>query len=67
MHEFHGDKRYYFDMTHKVTVSHIVPFIKQKFEFPPDMKVLEIGCGEAGVLKAFTDLGYQCTGIELEE
>ena len=67
MHEFHGDKRYYFDMTYKVTVSHIVPFIKQKFEFPPDMKVLEIGCGEAGVLKAFTDLGYQCTGIELEE
>lgn len=67
MHEFHGDKRYYFDMTYKVTVSHIVPFIKQKFEFPPNMKVLEIGCGEAGVLKAFTDLGYQCTGIELEE
>jgi len=67
MHEFHGDKRYYFDMTHKVTVSHIVPFIKQKFEFTPNMKVLEIGCGEAGVLKAFTDLGYQCTGIELEE
>lgn len=31
------------------------------------MRVLEIGCGEAGVLKAFTDLGFQCTGIELEE
>jgi SAM-dependent methyltransferase len=31
------------------------------------MRVLEIGCGEAGVLKAFTDLGYKCTGIELEE
>lgn len=67
MYEFHGDKRYYFDMTHKVTVGHIIPFIKQQFHFPSNMKVLEIGCGEAGVLKAFTDLGYHCTGIELEE
>lgn len=67
MYEFHGDKKYYFDMTHKVTVGHIIPFIKENFNFPTNMKVLEIGCGEAGVLKAFTDLGYQCTGIELEE
>ncbi len=67
MYEFHGDKRYYFDMTHKVTVGHIIPFIQEKFQFPSDMTVLEIGCGEAGVLKAFTDLGFHCTGIELEE
>ncbi len=67
MYEFHGDKRYYFEMTHKVTVGHIIPFIKQQFQFPSNMKVLEIGCGEAGVLKAFTDLGFYCTGIELEE
>jgi len=67
MYEFHGDKRYYFDMTHKVTVGHVLPFIKEQFPFPSDMRVLEIGCGEAGVLKAFTDLGYKCTGIELEE
>lgn len=67
MYEFHGDKRYYFDMTHKVTVGHIIPFIKEQYQFPSEMRVLEIGCGEAGVLKAFTDLGYKCTGIELEE
>ncbi|MFN5799235.1 MAG: class I SAM-dependent methyltransferase, partial [Planctomyces sp.] len=29
--------------------------------------VLEIGCGEAGVLKAFTDRGCSAFGIELEE
>ena len=67
MYEFHGDKRRYFDMTHKVTVGHIIPFLKDNWLFPANMQVLEIGCGEAGVLKAFTDLGYQCTGIELEE
>ncbi len=31
------------------------------------MKVLEIGCAEAGVLKAFTDRGHSCVGIELSE
>ena len=67
MYEFHGDKKRYFDMTHQVTVGHILPFIQSHFDLKPGMTVLEIGCGEAGVLKAFTDLGYQCTGIELEE
>jgi SAM-dependent methyltransferase len=67
MYEFHGDKRRYFDMTFNVTVGHIIPFLKENWVFPQNMKVLEIGCGEAGVLKAFTDLGYECTGIELEE
>lgn len=31
------------------------------------LHVLEIGCGEAGVLKAFLEKGHLCTGIELEE
>ncbi len=67
MYEFHGDKRYYFDMTKKVTAEHIIPYLEQNWQFPADMKVLEIGCGEAGVLQAFTDLSFHCTGIELEE
>jgi len=67
MYEFHGNKQRYFDMTHQVTVGHIIPFLQSNWSFPADMTVLEIGCGEAGVLKAFTDMGYKCTGIELEE
>ena len=67
MYEFHGNKQRYFDMTHQVTVGHIIPFLQSNWVFPKDMAVLEIGCGEAGVLKAFTDMGYKCTGIELEE
>jgi 2-polyprenyl-3-methyl-5-hydroxy-6-metoxy-1,4-benzoquinol methylase len=37
--------------------------------FPPGKKlhVLEIGCAEAGVLKAFTELGHTCVGIELSD
>jgi len=67
MYEFHGDKQRYFDMTLAVTRAHIIPFIQEQWTFPEGMKVLEIGCGEAGVLKAFTERGYRCTGIELED
>jgi 2-polyprenyl-3-methyl-5-hydroxy-6-metoxy-1,4-benzoquinol methylase len=67
MYEFHGDKQRYFDMTLAVTRAHIIPFLQERWTFPVGMKVLEIGCGEAGVLRAFTELGYACTGIELED
>lgn len=67
MYEFHGDKSRYFEMTRKVTEGHIIPFLKEQGIWKDGMQVLEIGCGEAGVLKAFTDRGCQAFGIELEE
>lgn len=67
MYEFHGDKKRYFDMTYRVTRDHIIPFIEQSIPLRSDTRVLEIGCGEAGVLKAFLERGCFCTGIELEE
>ena len=48
MYEFHGDKKRYFDMTYRVTKEHIIPFLEQTMEIKPSMRVLEIGCGEAG-------------------
>ena len=57
MYEFHGDKKYYFDMTYRVTRDHIIPFIKESRPFEKGTRVLEIGCGEAGALKAFLDEG----------
>lgn len=67
MYEFHGDKKRYFEMQRRVTQEYIIPFLEETEPFPQKMKVLEIGCGEAGVLKAFTDRGYDCVGIELEQ
>ncbi len=67
MHEFHGDKRRYFDMTFQVTQEYIIPFMEKSMDLKKPLRILEIGCGEAGVLKAFTNLGHQCFGIELEE
>lgn len=65
MFEFHNDKQRYFDMQRQVTDSYIIPFLQSVTDMSQPLKVLEIGCGEAGVLKAFADLGHECTGIEL--
>lgn len=65
MYEFHSDKERYFDIQYRVTKEYIIPFIR---EYAPDLqfkRVLEIGCAEAGVLKAFLEEGAFCTGIEL--
>jgi SAM-dependent methyltransferase len=50
-------------MTNWVTQNYVIPFIG--IENYADLKVCEVGCGEAGVLKAFLDKGCNGTGIEL--
>lgn len=54
-------------MTQKVTDEYILPFLSSHMDVSQPLDVLEIGCGEAGVLKAFTDRGHHAFGIELEE
>ncbi|RXK82829.1 class I SAM-dependent methyltransferase [Filimonas effusa] len=64
MFEFHADRKRYFDIQIANAAQHVIPFINEVFPVKPGMRVLEIGCGEGGVLKAFTDKG--CTGIGVE-
>lgn len=47
--------------------SFIVPFIEKYKPIEAGMRVLEIGCAEAGVLKAFTERGCITVGVELDE
>lgn len=65
MYEFHHDKERYFDIQYKVTKEYIIPFIRLHAPNVKFNRVLEIGCAEAGVLKAFLEEGAFCTGIEL--
>lgn len=64
MYEFHGDKKRYFDIQAENAAKYVLPFIEEKFPIHEGMRVLEIGCGEGGVLKAFIDKG--CTGVGVE-
>ena len=67
MHDFHTNKEVYFDYQYQNSRTYVVPFVKPWLQTKELLHVLEIGCGEAGVLKAFTELGHTCCGIELSQ
>ncbi len=67
MFEFHTDKKRYFDIQVINTNKYVIPFIEKYASINSGSRVLEIGCGEAGVLKAFIDKGCVGVGVELDE
>ena len=67
MFEFHKDRKRYFDIQKMNTEKYVLPFIEEKFPVRAGMRVLEIGCGEGGVLKAFIDRECTGLGVELDE
>lgn len=66
MFEFHADRKRYFDIQVLNTEKYVIPFIEEKFPVKAGMRVLEIGCGEGGVLKAFINKGCVGVGVELD-
>lgn len=64
MLEFHKDRYGYFQMQTQNAEKYVIPFIEQKKKLIPGMRVMEIGAGEGGVLKAFIDKG--CMGVAVE-
>ncbi|MDO8951632.1 MAG: class I SAM-dependent methyltransferase [Draconibacterium sp.] len=65
MQKRHKNKPQYFDEQALTTQKFVVPFIADLVKFDSETTVLEIGCGEAGNLKPFLDMGCQCTGIDI--
>lgn len=66
MFEFHADRKRYFDIQVLNAEKYVIPFIEEKFPIKNGMRVLEIGCGEGGVLKAFINKGCEGVGVELD-
>ncbi len=64
MQKRHLDPQRYFNEQTLSTQKHILPFIQSFRQIDNSMQVLEIGCGEAGNLKPFLDLGCKCTGVD---
>jgi SAM-dependent methyltransferase len=65
MFDFHQDKIRYFNIQKTVTAEDIIPFIELYYGPVKGKHVIEIGCAEAGVLKAFIDHGNTGVGVEL--
>ncbi|MCB9047495.1 MAG: class I SAM-dependent methyltransferase [Chitinophagales bacterium] len=45
--------------------SYVLPFIAQTKPLGKGVNVLEIGCGEGGVLVPFAEMGCNCVGVDL--
>lgn len=65
--DYHSDRQLTFEYQVQNTTNYIIPFIESSLNVNEGMKVLEIGCGEGGVLKAFVKRGCICTGVDLHE
>lgn len=66
-YDFHKDKETYIKWQYENAMNYVIPFIEQKLTISKGLKVLEIGCAEGGVIKAFIDKGCIGSGIELSE
>lgn len=64
MQKRHLDPLQYINEQIFTTQKYIIPFIQQVKKIDDSLQVLEIGCGEAGNLKPFLDLGCKCTGVD---
>ena len=64
MQKRHLDPLQYINEQIFTTQKYIIPFIRQVKNVDASVQVLEIGCGEAGNLKPFLDLGCLCTGVD---
>lgn len=63
----HKDDRVRYDQQVDNAASYVLPFIEQTKKMGPEVRVLEVGCGEGGVLKPFIDKGCTCVGVDLAE
>lgn len=64
---FHKDRITYFRHQQANATQHVIPFIEKTMPVQDGVRVMEIGCGEGGVLKAFSEKGCTGTGVELHE
>jgi SAM-dependent methyltransferase len=67
MFEFHGDRKRYFDIQYLNAKDYVLPFIEGTKPLEAGMRILDIGCGEGGVLKAFTERGCNTVGVEFDQ
>lgn len=63
--DFHKDKQTYIKYQHENALKYVIPFIERELPLVEGMEVMEIGCAEGGVLKAFIEKGCKGTGVEL--
>ena len=62
----HKNSLIYFQEQSECTRKYVIPYIEQVLPVTPNLRILEIGCGEGGNLKPFLQLGCQCVGVDID-
>lgn len=65
--EHHSNHRLRFEQQVQNSAEWVLPFVQRSLTVRPGLRVLEIGCGEGGVLKPFFDKGCDCVGVDLDQ
>ncbi len=66
--DFHHDQQRYWRMQYRCAQEYIIPFLENTCNIDLLGKsVLEIGCGEGGVIAAFYDHGCRAVGMDISE
>ena len=65
--DFHQERAVYFQQQFEHSRDYIIPFVEDFLSKKKPLNICEVGSAEAGVLKAFTELGHHGIGIELSE
>ena len=66
MFERHFNRQLYFNEQAFTTEKYVIPYIKDCFNLSSNTIVAEIGCGEAGNLKPFLDMGCEVVAIDYD-
>jgi cyclopropane fatty-acyl-phospholipid synthase-like methyltransferase len=68
MFSFHHDRKRYFDIQTEVAASSILPIVwTLPLTSPSKPRILDVGCGEGGVLVAFKRWDCDCVGVDTDE
>jgi SAM-dependent methyltransferase len=62
----HKDDNVRYDQQVENSREYVLPFIEATKTITAGMRVLEIGCGEGGVLVPFIERGCYCVGVDLD-
>lgn len=65
MQNRHIERDQYFQEQSQVTRQYVIPFINTVLPVTRDLYIAEVGCGEAGNMKPFVDMGCKVVGIDL--
>lgn len=60
------NRRQYFDELAVTGQKYFLPYISQFIDIHEGLKIIEIGCGEGGILLPFARLGCQVTGVDFD-